>query len=130
MISHIDHLVLTVGDIEASIAFYKRALLVTDSTFANGRRALHFGNQKINLQVLGMETRNRAAVGSGDLCLVTTWRLSDVVAHLRSEGIEMIEGPVAKTGAAGAMMSVYFTDPDGNLIEVSSYGAQQESDPT
>lgn len=130
MISHIDHLVLTVGDIEASIAFYKRALLVTDSTFANGRRALHFGNQKINLQVLGMETRNRAAVGSGDLCLVTTWPLCDVVAHLGSEGIDVIEGPVAKTGAAGAMMSVYFTDPDGNLIEVSSYGAQQESDPT
>ena len=121
MISHIDHLVLTVGDIEASVAFYKRALLVTDSTFANGRRALHFGNQKINLQVLGMETRNRAAVGSGDLCLVTTWPLADVVAHLRGEGIEIVEGPVPKTGAAGAMTSVYFNDPDGNLVEVSSY---------
>ena len=121
MISHIDHLVLTVGDIEASVAFYKRALLVTDSTFANGRRALHFGNQKINLQVLGMETRNRAAVGSGDLCLVTAWPLADVVAHLRGEGIGIVEGPVPKTGAAGAMMSVYFNDPDGNLIEISSY---------
>ena len=122
MISHIDHLVLTVGDIEASVAFYKRALLVRDSTFANGRRALHFGNQKINLQVLGMETRNRAGVGSGDLCLVTTWPLSDVIAHLRREGIGIIEGPVAKTGAVGAMTSVYFNDPDGNLIEISSYG--------
>ena len=100
MISHIDHLVLTVGDIEASVTFYKRALLLTDSTFANGRRALHFGNQKINLQVLGMEKRNRAAVGSGDLCLVTTWPLRDVVAHLRGEGNEIVEGPVAKTGAA------------------------------
>ena len=124
MISHIDHLVLTVGDIEASVTFYKRTLLVTDSTFANGRRALHFGNQKINLQVLGMETRNRAAVGSGDLCLVTTWPLAEVIAHLRSEGIGIIEGPVPKTGATGAMMSVYFADPDGNLIEISSYGTQ------
>lgn len=123
MISHIDHLVLTVADIEESVEFYRRALLVKDTTFANGRRALHFGNQKINLQVLGMEQRNRAAVGSGDLCLVTTWPLSDVAAHLRGEGIEIIEGPVAKTGAVGPMMSVYFNDPDGNLIEISSYAA-------
>ena len=122
MISHIDHLVLTVADIEASVAFYRRALLVTDSTFANGRRALHFGNQKINLQVLGMETRNCAAVGSGDLCLITAWPLTDVVAHLLGEGIGIVEGPVSKTGAAGPMMSVYFNDPDGNLIEISRYG--------
>ena len=122
MISHIDHLVLTVGDIEASVAFYRRALLVMDSTFADGRRALHFGKQKINLQVLGMETRNRAGVGSGDVCLITTWPLPDVIAHLRGEGIEIIEGPVTKTGAVGAMTSVYFNDPDGNLIEISSYG--------
>ena len=129
MISHIDHLVLTVVDIEASVAFYRRALLLADSTFANGRRALHFGSQKINLQVLGMEARNHAAVGSGDLCLVTTWPLADVVAHLRDEGIEIIEGPVAKSGAAGAMTSVYFNDPDGNLIEISSYGAPVEPFP-
>ncbi len=121
MISHIDHLVLTVADIEASVAFYRRALLVTDSTFANGRRALHFGNQKINLQVLGMEARNHAAVGSGDLCLIATWPLVDVVAHLRAEGIGIVEGPVPKTGATGPMMSVYFNDPDGNLIEISRY---------
>ena len=94
-----------------------------DSTFGDGRRALHFGNQKINLQVLGMEKRNRAGVGSGDLCLITTWPLSDVMAHLGDEGIEIIEGPVAKTGAIGPGTSVYFNDPDGNLIEISSYGA-------
>ena len=129
MISHIDHLVLTVGDIEAAVAFYKRALLVTDSTFANGRRALHFGNQKINLQVLGMETRNRAAIGSGDLCLVTAWPLADVAAHLRRERIEIIEGPVPKTGASGAMTSIYFNDPDRNLIEISSYGSRAETSP-
>jgi len=126
VISHIDHLVLTVADIEAAVAFYRRALRVTDSTFANGRRALHFGNQKINLQVLGMETRNRAAVGSGDLCLITTWPLTEVVAHLHGEGIGIVEGPVPKTGAAGPMMSVYFNDPDGNLVEISRYGGDAD----
>lgn len=121
MISHLDHLVLTVADIEASVRFYKRVLLMTDSTFAKGRRALHFGNQKINLQTLGMEKRNNAAVGSGDLCLVASCSLDEVVQHLTREGIDIIEGPVPKTGAAGAMMSVYFNDPDGNLIEISRY---------
>ncbi len=121
MISHIDHLVLTVADIEASVAFYKRVLKLRDETFAGGRRSLNFGNQKINLQTLGMERRNHAATGSGDLCLITTWPLGDVIAHLQSEGIKIIEGPVAKTGAIGEMMSVYFNDPDGNLIEISSY---------
>ena len=121
MISHIDHLVLTVADIEASVAFYKRVLKLRDETFAGGRRSLNFGNQKINLQTLGMESRNHAATGSGDLCLITTSSLDKVIAHLQSEGVEIIEGPVTKTGAQGEMMSVYFNDPDGNLIEISSY---------
>ncbi len=121
MISHIDHLVLTVSDIEASIAFYRRTLKMHDSRFGQGRRALHFGSQKINLQRLGQETRNRAAVGSGDLCLITTWPLTRVIAHLGAEGIEILEGPVAKTGAIGSMQSIYFCDPDGNLIEISRY---------
>lgn len=122
MISHIDHLVLTVADIEASVAFYKRVLHLRDETFAGGRRALHFGNQKINLQTLGMELRNHAATGSGDLCLITEWTLDDVIAHLEAEAVALVEGPVEKTGARGPMMSVYFNDPDGNLIEISSYG--------
>lgn len=121
MIGHIDHLVLTVADIESSVAFYKRVLKLRDETFSGGRRSVNFGSQKINLQTLGMEKRNHAATGSGDLCLVTTWRLDDVIAHLQSEGVDIIEGPVPKTGAQGQMMSVYFTDPDGNLIEISSY---------
>ncbi len=121
MISHIDHLVLTVADIEASVAFYRRVLKLRDETFAGGRRSVNFGDQKINLQTLGMEKRNRAATGSGDLCLVTTWRLADVIAHLEAEKVEIVEGPVAKTGGRGPMMSVYFNDPDGNLIEISSY---------
>ena len=121
MITHIDHLVLTVEDIEASVAFYSRVMRLRDETFAGGRRALHFGNQKINLQTLGMEKRNHAATGSGDLCLITGWPLSDVIAHLEAENVTIIEGPVDKTGARGPMASVYFNDPDGNLIEISCY---------
>ncbi|WP_025772248.1 VOC family protein [Thioalkalivibrio sp. HK1] len=121
MISHLDHLVLTVSDIESSVAFYRRTLMMRDSHFAQGRRALHFGSQKINLQRLGQEKRNRAAVGSGDLCLITTWTLDRVIAHLKIEGVDILEGPVAKTGAMGAMQSIYFCDPDGNLIEISRY---------
>ena len=121
MISHIDHLVLTVADIEASVAFYRRVLKLRDETFAGGRRSVNFGDQKINLQTLGMEKRNRAATGSGDLCLITTWPLGDVIAHLEAEKVEILEGPVAKIGGRGPMMSVYFNDPDGNLIEISSY---------
>ncbi len=121
MISHIDHLVLTVADIEASVAFYRRVLDLDDETFAGGRRSVNFGNQKINLQTLGMELRNHAAAGSGDLCLITSWTLDNVMARLAAEDVAVIEGPVPKTGAQGPMMSVYFNDPDGNLIEISAY---------
>ena len=122
MISRIDHIVLTVRDIERSVAFYSRVLGLEAVTFGEGRRALAFGNQKINLQTLGMETRNHAVIGSGDLCLITDWPPDKVIAHLESEGVEINEGPVGKTGALGPMTSVYFTDPDGNLIEVAHYG--------
>lgn len=121
MINHIDHVVLTVRDIERAVAFYTRVLAMEAVTFAGGRQALKFGKQKINLQTLGMETRNYAGIGAGDLCLVTDWPPEKVVAHLQVEGVEIIEGPVEKTGAQGPMTSVYFNDPDGNLIEVSSY---------
>jgi catechol 2,3-dioxygenase-like lactoylglutathione lyase family enzyme len=121
VISHIDHIVLTVADIEASIAFFKRVLRMDDSTFANARRALHFGNQKINLQVLGQELRNHARTGCGDLCLITTWTMAAVLAHLAAEQVTLLEGPVTKSGAQGPITSVYFNDLDGNLIEVSTY---------
>jgi len=121
MISHIDHLVLTVRDIERSVAFYARVLKMAPETFAGGRRALKFGKQKINLQTLGQETRNFAGIGSGDLCLITEWPPEQLVAHLEAEEVEIVEGPVEKTGAMGPMTSVYFNDPDGNLIEVASY---------
>ena len=121
MISHIDHIVLTVADIERSVAFYARVLGMQAVSFGNGRRALQFGQQKINLQTLGQELRNRAGVGSGDLCLITDWALPDVMAHLAAEGVPLLEGPVARSGAQGPIESLYFNDPDGNLVEVSVY---------
>ncbi|CAG9297859.1 VOC family protein [Celerinatantimonas diazotrophica] len=121
MISHIDHIVLTVSDIEAAVAFYQRVLLMEEITFANGRKALKFGNQKINLQLLGQESRNHASVGSGDLCLITYWTLDDVMKHLIQEQVEIIEGPVPKSGAVGDIQSIYFVDLDSNLIEISIY---------
>ena len=121
LVKGIDHLVLTVRDVEASVAFYDRALGLEAVTFAGGRRALQVGAQKINLQVLGQETRNHAAIGCGDLCLETEAPLSQVIARLQGAGIAIVEGPVAKTGARGPFVSVYFNDPDGNLIEVSNY---------
>jgi catechol 2,3-dioxygenase-like lactoylglutathione lyase family enzyme len=121
MISHIDHIVLTVADIERSVAFYTRVLRMEPVTFAGGRRALKFGTQKINLQTLGQEPRNHAAVGSGDLCLITRWPLADAMAHLAAQDVPLLEGPVTKSGACGPIESVYFNDPDGNLVEVSVY---------
>ncbi|NRF24039.1 VOC family protein [Vibrio coralliilyticus] len=121
MISHIDHIVLTVSDIKASVEFYRRVLKMEEVTFAGGRKALRFGNQKINLQLLGQEPRNHAQVGSGDLCLITYWSLEDVITHLQQQNIRIVEGPVEKSGATGAISSVYFLDPDSNLIEVSVY---------
>lgn len=121
MISHLDHIVLTVRDTDRALDFYRRVLDMEAVTFAAGRKALRFGSQKINLQTLGQETRNHACIGSGDLCLITDWPLEKVAARLAAEGVEVIEGPVEKSGAVGPILSVYFNDPDGNLIEVSSY---------
>jgi catechol 2,3-dioxygenase-like lactoylglutathione lyase family enzyme len=121
MISHIDHMVLTVRDVARSAEFYSRVFDMEIVTFGAGRRALRFGNQKINLQTLGQETRNYAGIGSADVCLVTGWSLDRVVSRLQGEGVEILEGPVSRTGAIGPMTSVYFNDPDGNLLEVSVY---------
>ena len=121
MISHFDHIVLTVSDIQKAVDFYTRVLCMEEVTFANGRKAVKFGNQKINLQLLGQEMRNVANVGSGDVCLISKWSLSEVIDHLAKEKVKIIEGPVEKSGAVGAIQSVYFLDPDKNLIEVSVY---------
>lgn len=121
MIRAIDHLVLTVRDVDAACAFYAEVLGVPVVTFGAGRRALQIGAQKINLQTLGQETRNHAAIGCGDVCLLTDLPPDAVIAHLTARGVAVVEGPVEKTGARGRIVSVYFNDPDGNLIEISSY---------
>lgn len=121
-IQSIDHVVLTVRDPEASAQFYARVLGMAVERFGAGRLALRFGSQKINLHPLGMETRNHACIGSGDLCLITTWDLGRMAAHLAAEGVTGLEGPVPRSGALGPITSLYFTDPDGNLIEISRYG--------
>ncbi len=126
-IDRLDHFVLTVRDIGATCEFYGRVLGMTVQTFgAEGRKALHFGGQKINLHQAGREFEPKARAptpGSADLCLVATTPLDDVAAHLGAEGVAIELGPVARTGAMGAMRSLYFRDPDGNLIEVSNYSA-------
>lgn len=127
LVKGIDHLVLTVRDPKATAAFYLRALGLPKITFAGGRIALQAGKQKINLQTLGQEVRNHATIGSGDVCLLTEVPLPVVVKHLEREGIHVLEGPVEKTGARGPFMSIYFNDPDGNLIEVSRYPSAKKS---
>lgn len=122
-IDSLDHLVLTVADVDATCAFYRRVLGVEVVTFAGGRKALSFGRQKINLHRHGHEFEPRAdrpTPGSGDLCLLTTIPLDEVVAHLDAERVAIIDGPVRRTGATGPILSVYFRDPDGNLIEVAN----------
>ena len=121
MIDAIDHVVLTVRDTDAAADFYARVLGMEPITFGNGRRALRIGQQKINLQSLGQETRNHACIGSGDLCLLTTWSADRILAHLAREGVAVVEGPVTKSGARGPITSIYINDPDGNLVEISRY---------
>jgi catechol 2,3-dioxygenase-like lactoylglutathione lyase family enzyme len=123
-IDRIDHVVMTVASVEATCAFYERVLGMSSVTFAGSRRALTFGRQKINLHEAGREFEPKAALaapGTLDICLITTTPLADVVAHLARCNVTIIEGPVQKTGATGPLCSVYFRDPDRNLIEVSNY---------
>jgi catechol 2,3-dioxygenase-like lactoylglutathione lyase family enzyme len=119
--------VLTVKDIDATCKFYSKVLGMEIVTFGEVRRALSFGAQKINLQQLGRESTLKAekpTPGSADVWFITSVSLSDVSAHLNSCGVKLIGGPVERNGAKGLMMSVYFRDPDMNLIEVSNYGSR------
>jgi len=123
-IDRIDHIVMTVTSVDATCAFYERVLGMRSVTFADNRRALAFGRQKINLHQAGREFEPKAdlaAPGTVDVCLITTMPLADVVAHLARCNVAIVEGPVQKTGATGPIRSVYFRDPDRNLIEVSNY---------
>ncbi len=119
----LDHLVLTVASIDRTCEFYERVLGMRRETFAGGRSALKFGTQKINLHEAGKELGPHAlhaTPGSGDLCFIVD-DLAAAQARLDAEGVVVIEGPAARTGAIGAMLSIYCRDPDGNLIELSQY---------
>ncbi len=123
-IDRLDHLVLTVQNIERACAFYERVLGMQIATFGAGRKALQFGQQKINLHEAGKEFDPKArhpTPGSGDLCFIASDPLEQVIEHLRACGVAIEEGPVQRTGALGPMQSVYLRDPDGNLIELSNY---------
>ncbi|MEO3413154.1 VOC family protein [Roseovarius sp. CAU 1744] len=120
----LDHLVLTVADIDRTCAFYHEVLGCEVVTFGAGRKALRFGEQKFNLHQAGHEFEPKAQTprpGSADLCLITEDPIDRVETELRRAGIEIEEGPVARTGATGAIESVYIRDPDGNLLELSNY---------
>jgi catechol 2,3-dioxygenase-like lactoylglutathione lyase family enzyme len=122
-VDQLDHFVLTVKDIPASLAFYSEVLGMEVVTFGQGRKALRFGTQKINLHQQGHEFEPKAAnpcPGSADLCFITRQPIESVVAWLQQHSTEVIAGPVSRTGAMGRIVSVYFRDPDGNLIEVSN----------
>jgi len=122
-VDRLDHLVLTVADVEKSCAFYSRVLGMNAVVFGSGRKALTFGRQKINLHAHGREFEPKAerpTPGSADLCFITDVPLTEVVAHLNAQGVVIVEGPVERTGAAGPLLSIYFRDLDGNLLEVSN----------
>ena len=122
-----DHLVLTVASIEATCAFYTAVMGMTVETFAEGRNALHFGDQKINLHLAGHEFEPKADTpvpGSGDLCFITQTPILEAVDTLKTHKVSIITGPVPRTGAIGDLISGYFRDPDCNLIEVSNRVAQ------
>lgn len=123
-IKNIDHIVLTVADINKTIEFYTEIMGFEVVTFGDHRKALTFGNQKINLHQKGHEFEPKAETptcGSADLCFIAQTDIQEVMDELKQKNVEIIEGIVDRTGALGKIKSVYFRDPDQNLIEVSTY---------
>jgi catechol 2,3-dioxygenase-like lactoylglutathione lyase family enzyme len=123
-IERLDHLVLTVADIDRTCEFYMRVLGMEVVRFGEGRTALRFGQQKINLHPVGNIPGLVAAKptpGSGDLCFITAVPLPEVMAHLEACGVSIVAGPGPRAGAIGTIQSVYIRDPDQNLIEISNY---------
>jgi len=123
-IKNIDHLVLTVRDIDQTLGFYVNVLGMDKQSFGDGRVALLFGEQKINLHEYGNEFEPKAHLpvpGSADLCFITDTPLAQAMQQIIDRGVEIIDGPVKRTGANGPIESIYFRDPDLNLIEVSNY---------
>jgi catechol 2,3-dioxygenase-like lactoylglutathione lyase family enzyme len=126
IIDRVDHFVLTVRDLAASVGFYERVLgaRVVPGKPGRGPTAVHFGRQKINIHEKGREFEPKAThptVGAGDFCLITETPMPEVVRHLARCGVALEVGPVPREGALGPMTSVYFRDPDGNLVEVARY---------
>lgn len=124
VVKNIDHIVLTVADIEKTVEFYTQIMGFEEVTFGDNRKALTFGNQKINLHQKGHEFEPKAEFptsGSADLCFIAETDIHDIFEELKQKNIEIIEGIVDRTGAVGKIKSVYFRDPDQNLIEVSNY---------
>jgi catechol 2,3-dioxygenase-like lactoylglutathione lyase family enzyme len=129
-LDRLDHLVLTVRNIETTCSFYANVLGMEVVTFENGRKALSFGSQKINLHEAGKEFEPKASrptPGSADLCFTTSIPIDEVIKSLEESKVRIREGPVKRTGALGRMISVYFRDPDLNLIEVSNYGDKKKN---
>ena len=123
-IKNLDHLVLTVANLESTCKFYSLALGMEVIEFGENRKALKFGNQKINLHQYGCEFEPKAfkpMPGTADLCFITDFPLGEVMEELKAKCIEVEEGPVERTGANGKIVSIYLRDPDMNLIEVSNY---------
>jgi catechol 2,3-dioxygenase-like lactoylglutathione lyase family enzyme len=123
-VSRLDHLVLTVASIDATVSFYTQILGMTPVTFGAGRTALTFGTSKINLHEAGREFEPKAlrpTPGSADLCFIVDEDIRDLVTELVDAGIEIEAGPVERTGALGPILSCYLRDPDQNLIELSNY---------
>ena len=123
-VNRIDHVVINCRDADATTNWYVRVLGMEREVFGDNRVALRFGDQKINVRPTGAPNWATGAVdapGSLDLCFIVDLSPDDIAAHLRSCGVTITEGPVAKTGALGRMTSHYCRDPDGNLIEVASY---------
>jgi catechol 2,3-dioxygenase-like lactoylglutathione lyase family enzyme len=126
-VDRLDHLVINVADVEIAATWYQRVLGMEREDFGPEQRtALKFGGQKINLRPIDADARawitgSNTQPGAADLCFVAAVGPSDVVAHLHNCGIEVLIGPTPRDGALGEMMSVYCRDPDGNLIEISSY---------
>jgi len=125
-VDRVDHLVLTVKDIDKTVNFYESVMGMKKVVFGEGRIALSFGSQKINLHQLGEEFEPKAEnvkSGSADLCFIINEPIEQAIKNLSECHIPIIEGPVSRTGAKGKIISAYFRDPDGNLIEVSNYSS-------
>jgi catechol 2,3-dioxygenase-like lactoylglutathione lyase family enzyme len=123
-IERLDHLVLTVADIDRTCAFYTRVLGMEVVKFGDGRTALKFGRQKINLHPadnVPSLVADKPTPGSADLCFIAATPLAEVIAHLENCGVPIVSGPGSRAGAIGTIRSVYVRDPDRNLVEISNY---------